>query len=115
MVTTNSNFEAMVAKKDKLLAEVKEEIERVKADRVDSEAWTVVVYKDGLEDTSECKDLAHHFMIIGGEQLIERITKTHSEWDILFLRHSPGEVPTSAKPQDVDEAQTLIPTTGEGT
>ncbi|KAL2506248.1 hypothetical protein Adt_21869 [Abeliophyllum distichum] len=40
----NSTFEAMVVEKDKLLAEAKEEVERVKIDRTDAEARTMVVY-----------------------------------------------------------------------
>ncbi|KAL2532296.1 hypothetical protein Adt_05647 [Abeliophyllum distichum] len=92
MATANSTLEAMVAEKDKLLIEVKEEIERVKTDRVDAKAQAVAAYQDGFESTSEYKDLAHHFMTAGEGQLVERIAKTYPEWDILFLRHFLGEV-----------------------
>ncbi|KAL2526665.1 hypothetical protein Adt_11719 [Abeliophyllum distichum] len=95
---TKDTLEAIVVEKDKLLTEVKEEIERVKADREDAEARTVVVYQDGFKDTPEYKDLAHHFMTAGGEQLVERIVETHPEWDILFLRYSPDEVSFSIEP-----------------
>ncbi|KAL2474540.1 hypothetical protein Adt_35276 [Abeliophyllum distichum] len=104
----------MVAEKDKLLTGVKEEIERVKANRLDAEARTAAAYQDGFKDTPEHKDRAHHFMTASEEQLVERITKIHPEWDILFLRHSPDEVPSSAEPQSIGEAQTLVPTTGKG-
>ncbi|KAL2497105.1 hypothetical protein Adt_22655 [Abeliophyllum distichum] len=118
VATANSTLEAMVAENDKLLAEAKEEIERVKADCVDADAEAkakaVAAYQDGFEDTPEYKDLAHHFMTVGGEQLVERIVETHLECDILFLRHPSGEVPSLAKPQDVGEAQILTSTTGEG-
>ncbi|KAL2490959.1 hypothetical protein Adt_26587 [Abeliophyllum distichum] len=74
-----NNFEAMVAEKDKLLAKVKEEVGRVKVDCADAEARTVTAYQDGFEDMPEYKDLAHHFMKAGGEQLVERIAESHSE------------------------------------
>ncbi|KAL2474791.1 hypothetical protein Adt_35527 [Abeliophyllum distichum] len=103
MATANSTLNAMVVKKEKLLAKAKEEIERVKTDHADVEAKVVAAYHDGFEDTSKYKDLAHHFMTAGGEQLVERITETHLEWYISFLRS-----------QDVGEAQILTPTTEEG-
>ncbi|KAL2480611.1 hypothetical protein Adt_33577 [Abeliophyllum distichum] len=70
MATANSTFEAIVAEKDKMLAKVKEEIGRVKADCTDTEARMVAAYQDGFEGTSEYNDLAHHFMTIGGGQLV---------------------------------------------
>ncbi|KAL2541346.1 hypothetical protein Adt_02324 [Abeliophyllum distichum] len=114
MATANSILEAMIVEKDKLLAEVKEEIERVNADRVDAKARVVAVYQDGFEATSAYKNLVYYFMTAGGEQLIERIAETHPEWDILFLRDFPGEITTSVELQDVGEAQILAPTTREG-
>ncbi|KAL2497846.1 hypothetical protein Adt_23396 [Abeliophyllum distichum] len=104
----------MIVEKDKLLTEVKEEIERVKEDRVDTEARAVAAYQDGFEGTFEYRDLAHHFMTADREQLIEMIVETHPEWDISFLRDVPGKVTTSAKLQDVGEAQILTPTPGKG-
>ncbi|KAL2542233.1 hypothetical protein Adt_03211 [Abeliophyllum distichum] len=69
MATANSTLEAMLAKKDKLLAEFKEEIERVKVDCSDAEARMVAAYQDRFEDMSMYKDLAHHFMTAGREDL----------------------------------------------
>ncbi|KAL2518591.1 Uncharacterized protein Adt_14838 [Abeliophyllum distichum] len=81
VATANSTFEAMVAKKYKLLAEAKEKIERVRADHADvdgeAEARIVAVYHDRFEDMLEYKDLAHHFMTACREQLVERIVETH--------------------------------------
>ncbi|KAL2491901.1 hypothetical protein Adt_27529 [Abeliophyllum distichum] len=108
MATANSTLEAMVAKKDKMLAEVKEEIERVNVDRTDVEARTVAAYQQGFEGTSEYKDLAHHFMTSDGEQFIERIAKTHPEWDILFLRHSSGEVLSLPNPKMLTRLKLLF-------
>ncbi|KAL2505714.1 hypothetical protein Adt_21335 [Abeliophyllum distichum] len=103
----------MAAKKDKQLAKVKEKIERVKPDHVDAEARAVAVYQDRFEDTPECKDLTHHFMRAGGEQLVERIVEIHPEWDILFLRHPLQKFSSSVEPQGIGKAQTLAPNTGE--
>ncbi|KAL2542244.1 hypothetical protein Adt_03222 [Abeliophyllum distichum] len=69
MATANTTLEAMLPEKDKLLAEVKEEIERVKVDRADAEARMVAAYQDRFEDMSEYKDLAHHFITAGREDL----------------------------------------------
>ncbi|KAL2505066.1 hypothetical protein Adt_20687 [Abeliophyllum distichum] len=102
----------MVAEKDKLLVEAKEEIERVKVDRADVEAKAVATYQDGFKNKPEYKDLAHHFMTASREQLLERIAET-PEWDILFLRHLPDEVPFLVESQDVGRAQIITPTIGE--
>ncbi|KAL2471356.1 hypothetical protein Adt_39492 [Abeliophyllum distichum] len=67
IVTANSNFEAMVAEKNTLLAKAKEEVERVKTDRVDAEARAFATCQDGFEDMPNYKDLAHHFMTAGRE------------------------------------------------
>ncbi|KAL2526880.1 hypothetical protein Adt_11934 [Abeliophyllum distichum] len=115
----------MVVEKDKLLAKAKEDVERVKVDRADANVRAVAAYHDGFEDMSEYKDLAHHFMTAGGEQLVKKIMETHPEWVISFLKDPPDdlsasedhvvvEVLSSAEPQDIGEAQTLILTTGEG-
>ncbi|KAL2487193.1 hypothetical protein Adt_31949 [Abeliophyllum distichum] len=94
--------------------EVKEKVKRVKTDRIDAKARAVAAYHDRFEDMSKYKDLSHHFMTAGREQLVERIVETHPEWDISFLRDSTGEVTTSVEIQDIGESQTLVPTTGEG-
>ncbi|KAL2506000.1 hypothetical protein Adt_21621 [Abeliophyllum distichum] len=65
--TVNSTLEAVVVEKDSLLAEVKEEIERIKADHVDAYARAGTAYQDGFEGTPEYKDLAHHFMPAKGK------------------------------------------------
>ncbi|KAL2533605.1 hypothetical protein Adt_06956 [Abeliophyllum distichum] len=107
--TVNGTLDVIVAEKDSLLAEVKEKIERIKANRADAEARTVAAYQDGFEGTPEYKDLAHHFMTVGGKQLVERIAETHLEWDISFLRHPHTDNPHTVKPQVACEAQTLLP------
>ncbi|KAL2461855.1 hypothetical protein Adt_45275 [Abeliophyllum distichum] len=125
VATANRNFEAMVAEKDRLLTEVKKEIERVKADRADAEVRAVTAYHEGFKDTPEYKDLAHHFMMAGGEQLVKRIVDTHLKWDISFLRHPPNDLPasedhtvdevlSSGEPQGTGEAQNFLSTTREG-
>ncbi|KAL2480447.1 hypothetical protein Adt_33413 [Abeliophyllum distichum] len=114
MATANSAHKVMVAENDRFLAEAKRAIERVKADRTDTEAKTVATYQEGFEDTPEYEDLAHHFMTAGTEQLVERIAEVHPEWDLLFLRHPPGEDPTLIKPQIPDEARGPVPTSQVG-
>ncbi|KAL2458357.1 hypothetical protein Adt_45985 [Abeliophyllum distichum] len=104
----------MVTEKDKLLAEAKEEVKRVKTDYAEAEARTVVAYQDGFKDMLDYKDLARHFMTAGREQLVKRIAETHLEWDISFLRHPSDKVLSSAEPQSFGEAQTLLSTTIEG-
>ncbi|KAL2526891.1 hypothetical protein Adt_11945 [Abeliophyllum distichum] len=94
-------------------------------DRADAKVRAVAAYLDGFEDMSEYKDLAHHFMTVGGEQLVKKITDTYPEWVISFLKDPPDDLPasedhvvvevlSSAEPQDIGEAQTLIFTKGEG-
>ncbi|KAL2542589.1 hypothetical protein Adt_03567 [Abeliophyllum distichum] len=67
VATTNNTFEAMVAEKDMLLTEAKEEIERVKVDRIDAKDRIVMAYQDGFKDTPKYKDLAHQFMTTDGD------------------------------------------------
>ncbi|KAL2497590.1 hypothetical protein Adt_23140 [Abeliophyllum distichum] len=104
LATANSALEALAAKKEWLLAETREEMERMKADRAEVEAKVVVAYQEGFEDTPEYQNLAHHFMTAGGEQLVERIGEVHPEWDVSFLRHPHGEASNFAKPPVSDEA-----------
>ncbi|KAL2466038.1 hypothetical protein Adt_41889 [Abeliophyllum distichum] len=85
---TNSSLEAIITKKEKLLATVKQELERVRAEAVET-------YQDAFVDTPEYQDLVQCLMTIGGEQLVERIIETHPEWDISFLHQAPTEVPAS--------------------
>ncbi|KAL2471664.1 hypothetical protein Adt_39800 [Abeliophyllum distichum] len=100
-VATANNFEAIFFEKDKQLAEVKEQVERVKADRTDAEARIVMAYQKEFESTFEYIELAHKFMTACGQHLVERIEEIHLEWDISFLRRPlareppPDDLPTS--------------------
>ncbi|KAL2542654.1 hypothetical protein Adt_03632 [Abeliophyllum distichum] len=111
----------MVAERDKQLVMAKEDVERVKVDRADAEARTVMVYHEEFEIMSEYIELAHKFMTADGHQLVERIGETHPEWDLSFLRYPPDDLPTSEDPaaakifstadsQDTSEAQTILST-----
>ncbi|KAL2487306.1 hypothetical protein Adt_32062 [Abeliophyllum distichum] len=96
-----------------MLAESKEEVEREsRQTMLMSMLGQLQLIRDGFEYTPECKDLVHHFMTAGGEQLVKRIAKTHLEWDISFLRHSSNN--PALEDHAIDEAQTLLPPTEEG-
>ncbi|KAL2506237.1 hypothetical protein Adt_21858 [Abeliophyllum distichum] len=96
LATVNSSLEAATVKKKKSLVETKLELERVKAERTNTEAKVVEAYQDTFVDTPEYQDLLQRLMTIGGEQLVERIMETQPKWDISFLRQAPIEAPTSA-------------------
>ncbi|KAL2526054.1 hypothetical protein Adt_11108 [Abeliophyllum distichum] len=104
LVTANSALEILAAENDRLLAEAREEMERLKVDHAKMEAKAVVAYYEGFGDTPEYQDLVHHFMTEGGEQLVERICEVHPGWDLSFLRYPPGEASTFAKPLVSSEA-----------
>ncbi|KAL2491957.1 hypothetical protein Adt_27585 [Abeliophyllum distichum] len=80
LATANSILEASVVEKETSLAAVKQELERVRAER---------------GDTPDYQDFAQLLMTIGREQLVEGIMETHPEWDISFLRQAPTEAPSS--------------------
>ncbi|KAL2461583.1 hypothetical protein Adt_45003 [Abeliophyllum distichum] len=88
----NSSFKAMVAEKDKQLAEAREEMEKVKAKRAKAEVKAVMSFKEEFSNMPEFLRLANLFMTAGGEQLVKRIGECHLEWDILFLRHAPADL-----------------------
>ncbi|KAL2517603.1 Uncharacterized protein Adt_13850 [Abeliophyllum distichum] len=98
LATANSVLEALAIEKERLLAEAREEMERLNADRAEAEAKAVAAYQEGSGDTPEYQDLAHHFMTTGREQLVKRISEVHPKWDLSFLRHPPGEASTFAEP-----------------
>ncbi|KAL2542698.1 Uncharacterized protein Adt_03676 [Abeliophyllum distichum] len=75
----NSNLEAVIVEKDKQLAEAREEVEKVEVERADAVERVVLAYKEEFENTPEYMELAHRFITVGGEQLVERIGKTHPE------------------------------------
>ncbi|KAL2526628.1 hypothetical protein Adt_11682 [Abeliophyllum distichum] len=83
-------------------------MERLKVDRAEVEAKAVTAYQEGFGDTSEYHDLAHHFMTVGGEQLVESIGDVHPEWNLSFLRHPPGEASTFVEPSVSGEASTFV-------
>ncbi|KAL2527012.1 hypothetical protein Adt_12066 [Abeliophyllum distichum] len=104
LVTANSALEALAAEKERLLAEAREEMEKIKADCTEVEAKVVAVYQKRFEDTPEYQDHAHHFMTAGGKQLVESIGEVHPEWDLSFLRHPPSGTSTFTKPPVSNEA-----------
>ncbi|KAL2517166.1 hypothetical protein Adt_13413 [Abeliophyllum distichum] len=53
LASANSSLEAAVVDKEKLLAAVKLELEKVRAERADAEAKVVEVYQDAFVDTPE--------------------------------------------------------------
>ncbi|KAL2526423.1 hypothetical protein Adt_11477 [Abeliophyllum distichum] len=118
LATTNSSLETVVTEKEKSLAAAKQELERVRAERTDTEAKAVETYRDSFVDTPEYQNFAQGLMTIGGEQLVEQIMETHPEWDISFLHLAPTEVPTSeAVPgdkRDGAEDQTTLVFVEEG-
>ncbi|KAL2542356.1 hypothetical protein Adt_03334 [Abeliophyllum distichum] len=79
--------------KEKSLATVKLELEKVKVERADVEAKVVEVYQDAFVDMPEYQDLAKRLMTICRVQLMKRIMETHPEWDIFFLHEAPVKAP----------------------
>ncbi|KAL2526463.1 hypothetical protein Adt_11517 [Abeliophyllum distichum] len=88
VASARSNLEAMVAEKDKQLTKARKEVERVKVEFADVEARVVLEYMEDFENTPEYMYPINHFMTASREQLVERIGKTHLEWDISFLRYA---------------------------
>ncbi|KAL2475161.1 hypothetical protein Adt_35897 [Abeliophyllum distichum] len=91
LAATNSSLEAAAADNERSLIATKLELEKIKAERADAEAKAVEAYQDAFVDTSMYQDLAQRLMIVGGEQLVERIMEAHLEWDLSFLREAPAE------------------------
>ncbi|KAL2518251.1 hypothetical protein Adt_14498 [Abeliophyllum distichum] len=98
LATANSALEALATENERLLAEAREEMERLKVDRAEAEAKAITAYQEAFGDTPEYQDLAHHFMTMGGEQLVERIGEVHPKWDLSFLRHPPSKASTFVEP-----------------
>ncbi|KAL2527230.1 hypothetical protein Adt_12284 [Abeliophyllum distichum] len=88
-----NNLEAVVAEKDKQLAKAREEVEKVRIEHDEAEVRTVLAYKEEFPNTPEYLQLAHLFMMAGGDQLVEKIGETHPEWVISFLRYASDGFP----------------------
>ncbi|KAL2505076.1 hypothetical protein Adt_20697 [Abeliophyllum distichum] len=93
VATVNSNFKAVVVEKDKLLVEVKEEVERVKTDGREQLVkkiaethleWDISFLRHFSDDLSASED------------------------------HAVDRVLSSAEPQGIGEVQTSLSTLGEG-
>ncbi|KAL2480123.1 hypothetical protein Adt_33089 [Abeliophyllum distichum] len=71
------NLEAMIAEKDKQLAEAIEEMDKVRVERVDAKERVVLAYKEELSNTPHVFAARPSFMTASGQQLVKRIRKTH--------------------------------------
>ncbi|KAL2475226.1 hypothetical protein Adt_35962 [Abeliophyllum distichum] len=67
VATADNNLEAAVSKKDKQLANAREDVEKVKAERTNADERVVLVYKKEFENTPEYMKLDHRFMTASGE------------------------------------------------
>ncbi|KAL2505511.1 hypothetical protein Adt_21132 [Abeliophyllum distichum] len=95
LAAANSSLEAVAADNERSLATVKFKLEKVRAERADTEAKALEVYQDAFVDTPKYQDLAQCLMTVGGEQLVERIMEAYLKWDLSFLREAPTEAHTS--------------------
>ncbi|KAL2474436.1 hypothetical protein Adt_35172 [Abeliophyllum distichum] len=73
VTSVNYNFDTMVAKKDKQLAESWRELEKMKEDLAEAKARAVTSYKKEFSNTPEYLYLANHFMVADGKEFTERI------------------------------------------
>ncbi|KAL2506089.1 hypothetical protein Adt_21710 [Abeliophyllum distichum] len=95
LAVANSSLEAAAADNERSLSAKRLELEKIKAERTDTEAREVEAYQDAFVDMPKYQDLTQGLMTVGGEQLVERIIEAHPEWDLSFLREAPAEAHVS--------------------